>query len=95
MISQYFMGDMMPDRAIHIQRCKQFRCAPHVIRAGRNKAAGKFSKLRAFAPFIATRPHGKMRSATHARYSPTEIQVLNHGWNVVEIVPPEDKRGLV
>jgi hypothetical protein len=29
-----------------------------------------------------------------AGYSPTEIQVLNHDWNVVEIVPPEDKRGL-
>jgi hypothetical protein len=25
MISQYFIGDMMPDRAIHMQRCKQFR----------------------------------------------------------------------
>ena len=44
-------------------------------------------------------PTGRKYALSYARqragYSPTEIQVLNHDWNVVEIVPPEDKRGLV
>jgi len=30
-----------------------------------------------------------------AGYSPTEIQVLDAKWNAAEIIPPEDKRGLV
>ena len=44
-------------------------------------------------------PTGREYALSYARqragYSPTEIQMLNHDWNVVEIVPPEDKRGLV
>jgi hypothetical protein len=57
MTSQYFTGDMMPERAIRMQRCKQFRCAPHAIRVGRSEAAGKCTKATASR----LRSAGKMR----------------------------------
>ena len=66
MISQYFTGSMMPDRAIYMQQCKQFRCAPRENHAGRSKAVAKCSRATAFARCAAARPAGSTRSATHA-----------------------------
>lgn len=42
---------------------------------------------------------GKEYALSYARqragYAPTEIQVLDAEWNIAEIIPPENKRGLV
>ncbi len=44
---------------------ESFRFDRREIRAGRNKAAGKFSRLRASARFTAMNAHAIQRSATH------------------------------
>jgi hypothetical protein len=43
MISQYFIGSMMPDPAINKQQCKQFSCARRESYVGRSKPASSKS----------------------------------------------------
>jgi hypothetical protein len=54
----------MPDRAIYMQQCKQFRCAPRESHASRSRAAGKFTREMAYRLSTAARACGRN---THAR----------------------------
>ena len=64
----------MPDRAIHKQQCKQFRCDPHESHVGRSKAAGRCMGLTACRLSTAARVPAKMRSVTHVSALATRPQ---------------------
>ena len=71
------------------------KLAAHV---GKNKAAGKCTRATAFRLRSADQMRGKSAisyARQRAGYAPTEIQVLNDDWNVVETISSETVRGLI
>jgi hypothetical protein len=98
MISQYFMGNMMPEWSYFgATLCERFGCDRDAIPDGRSKAAGKCTKMKRFACILWANGREDALSCAQqrARHAPTEVKVLDAKWNVAKVIPAASGQSLI